>query len=1027
MLQRWRKPRLFIFVSIAFAVFMGLGLFITTEPDAVAGISSWSVNQRMSDGVGLPSAQSGPSIAIGGANGTTVAFAWTDERNTYADIYANVQTTTLPVLNNERVTEVSPMSPIRDYATAVTMDANGFVYIASNYNTSDVFLTRRAAANSYISRTEVTAGSGSSGIYPAMAGLDDGMQTLVWQDRRFISNRWDIYSSVCNGNSMTCTLPVRVNDTITVTGFITNHIYPQIAQLGKTVAAVWEDQRELGAEFPRIYASLSTDGGYTWGANFRVGNPLTFTAMTRPAVAIDTSGNVWVVYEHHAQGLTTPADIYATRWNGAAWSAPVRLDGAPAGRKAANPKIAANGANLFVVWEDFRNSNLKATLMYSRYSGGVWSEGVLSNADSSKYAPVVYGKGNIVWAAWQDNRSGQPDIRAARWNGSAWVDESQINEETIRLSYQSWPLLSRSPSGNIQMTWLDNRQNRTDLFTSRYNRANGTWGAPIQLPNEERGSSLLSYYRNAATAFDSSNKLHAVWAEIKSKSGSQSFLLHSVLDESTSTWSPPKLIYDPVTTTTTTGMAYGVAMDSRNGKTVAAWGWRNPSAYPYTTTLLFASFDGTNWAAPITVAQGLANVSMPSVAVAGNGDTYLAWAGVTPTGTASYLGDIFVARLVSGSSTWGAPVRVNTITSTSTSCIQYWPALHIDSQNVVHVAWSACRQDLSRGIGYARSSDGGASWTPTVFHGGGIFGDSAPSITSRSTAQGTEILLTYGSYVDGTYRHASTRFNASAQEGITNISDIITNRTWSTAYDGEPAALYDQTSGQYLAAFADRRFGAPQIWTSWLSPSSITNCPTPPDPSPLVIDTFDTAKTSLWSYTANQTATLAYCGGKVLRNMGTTGGSYSTFARTAYTLTNAKAAMFDFKLEQPDSNGHYLLHTSNDQNRFGFIAGNGTLYVQTRISGTFASPKTLFDAVRLDSWYHADLYLGRDGKFKVVVTELATGKTASYSQDMPVGLAWRFSNLILRGASYLDNYAETSDLPYQRFLPNTQKFFSRAW
>ncbi len=269
-------------------------------------------------------------------------------------------------------------------------------------------------------------------------------------------------------------------------------------------------------------------------------------------------------------------------------------------------------------------------------------------------------------------------------------------------------------------------------------------------------------------------------------------------------------------------------------------------------------------------------------------------------------------------------------------------------------------------------------------------------------------MLTYVAVVDGKPRYVSTRFNSLAGEGINTVSDVTSNNVWSLYYDGAPSTLYDATSGQYVAAFADRRAGPPQIFTSKFVPSPIVSCPAPP-PEPLyVTDAFNTTNIALWNYTANQTANYSYCGGQVVQNRATNGTSYSTLIRTTYSISNRKALKFDFKFDQADPGSLFILQTLNDVNSYRIYAFGGSVYFISRTnSGAYTPARTMFDAVRTDSWYHIEYELDDAVGLKITLTELATGKTATLTQPVPAGQSWRLLNYILRGTSYMDNYVET--------------------
>jgi PASTA domain-containing protein len=114
---------------------------------------------------------------------------------------------------------------------------------------------------------------------------------------------------------------------------------------------------------------------------------------------------------------------------------------------------------------------------------------------------------------------------------------------------------------------------------------------------------------------------------------------------------------------------------------------------------------------------------------------YVAWSSCTPTSQA----DVFLSRSTDGGATWSPPLRVND-DGASNPRDQFFPAITVDYQGVVHAMWGDDRLDTVNVGGHdydiftAASTDHGASFganvrmttqssNPDVDNGGGFIGD----------------------------------------------------------------------------------------------------------------------------------------------------------------------------------------------------------------------------------------------------------------------------------------------------------------
>jgi hypothetical protein len=789
-----------------------IGLVAFAAP-AQTAVEAWTPNMRLFASQGQ-SLQSEPSTAVGGAGANSYVVAWTDERNTVPDIYMNTWNGVTPVVANQRASDLSGDTPTEDAASAAVMDTDGRAFIA--YSTiQNIVLARRETNGSVIS---TTLASGDPIAWyaharrPSLVSNGSADLVVIWQS--FRNEQWDIYSAKCNGNTMICAAPVLVNNDGTAST-AKNQIKPRIARNGNTIMAVWQDDRETGAQYPHVYSSISTNAGASWGANVRVDATYTKTsAALAPAVAIDPSnGAIYAVWEQHNGLPTSPADVYVAQWNGSAWASHARVDAAPAGARAIAPDIAIGSAGRFVSWEDYRNGNANADIYGARWNGSAWAEHIVSAQVGQQVQPSLGVNGANARISWQDNRSGHWDIYTARWNGSAWADEAQVNENPQTTSYQNAPALLAVGNGDFWLMWMDNRDHDDLFYASKYAHASQAWGNAIQLPGGEGWHGVMN--NTPAIALDASGRLHALWAENNAGSDGQMRIFYSVL--SGTVWSPEVQVSDNLTSTIWTPNT-DPAVDYKNGRMSAVWSYQHGDenyTWPPTYTV-YASFwnSATQAWSPQTQVntETLRGDPKPSIAIDSAGNTFVAWASVQYTGGAMY-GNVRIAKYPAGGGGWTQYRTINSVVSPNEWCYQHNPQLKIDAQDHLHVVWTGCQSWLWAGY-YALSTDGGNTWSPSPAPAINDFDSNTFATLALGGGASPELTVVYPRSTADGYRFFSARnITGTWQIGLP-VSDGPTN--WIDWQNGRAATAYDPVSKRFFSAFTDKRLGLPQIYGTWL-------------------------------------------------------------------------------------------------------------------------------------------------------------------------------------------------------------------
>jgi hypothetical protein len=263
-----------------------------------------------------------------------------------------------------------------------------------------------------------------------------------------------------------------------------------VVKSGNKVYVVWAN------EINDIFFKRSTDKGTTFEPTKNISNDPGFNGKPRIAAS---GNNVYVVWE--GEGASGSRDVFLVRSTdgGNNFKSPINLSNNPGDTE--NPKVAASGSNVYVVWADESPGNFEVLFKRSTNNGASFgSIKNLSNNPPDSLAPRVKASGDNVYVVWSDDNDpkGQDVFYKRSTNNGA--------------SFGSTKDLSGSTNGgagqiaitgkNVYISWTSG----TDIFFKRSTNEGASFGSTKNLSNNP-GLSEVS--RIGA----SGNNVYVIWMD----------------------------------------------------------------------------------------------------------------------------------------------------------------------------------------------------------------------------------------------------------------------------------------------------------------------------------------------------------------------------------------------------------------------------------------------------------------------------------------------------------------------------------
>lgn len=271
------------------------------------------------------------------------------------------------------------------------------------------------------------------------------------------------------------TVPARVDkDTTNADAFLIQGVVAQAGATGSQdkLVVVWQSLTGTGSTVTtNVYLQRSLDGGATWLAQDLRVNSVAGKAE-QPVVATDGNGKAFVAWRDSRNGK---AEVFAATYDAMANTLGMNTP-VSGGQPAEQITIAANagGPNVYIAWTDLRSAKKAIRLARSTDTGTNYSpDGVIVNKDSTfadASSPALAATGQRIGLAWEDTRSGLPDIRVAvSLDAGATLPSSTSRVDlgsTAGTGASTRPRIALGMGQKVFVTWEDARDGQRDVYAN---------------------------------------------------------------------------------------------------------------------------------------------------------------------------------------------------------------------------------------------------------------------------------------------------------------------------------------------------------------------------------------------------------------------------------------------------------------------------------------------------------------------------------------------------------------------------------
>jgi hypothetical protein len=404
-----------------------------------------------------------------------------------------------------------------------------------------------------------------------------------------------------------------------------------------------------------MLSTVQATRALVFSMNVEVNDDTGNSIQNGPIAALGTPGYC-VVWDDYRNGLNP--DIYFARSTdgGLTFNANVRVDDDGSGAKQSNPVMSIDGNTIYVAWQDDRTGDFNIRFAKSTDGGDTFGASIRvddSTKGNQQYPEMVVAGNGDIYIVWQDNRRTESaadyDIYFAKSTDGGLTFNTNIRVDSSGTSSadQKYPKIDYAGSNNIYVTWQDLRNSDWDIYFARSTNAGTSFNSDIRIDHTSVGPDQIF----PEIAAGSSGNIYVVWE------------------------------------------------DERNGAT-------NPDIYMAKSTDSGAGFGSVDIRVDDTGTED-SDQSRPVIGVDSTGGLHIAW-----EDTRNSNSDIYYTSSTDSGATFNDYRRVDD-TGTETT-IQQDPTIAVTSSSNVCLAWKD-KRDGNFDIYFSRLvEEGTQGYTPTL-------------------------------------------------------------------------------------------------------------------------------------------------------------------------------------------------------------------------------------------------------------------------------------------------------------------------
>jgi hypothetical protein len=378
---------------------------------------------------------------------------------------------------------------------------------AGNY---DIYAQRMGAAGAplWTANGEPVCTATADQQNPGIVGDGAGGAFVFWEDRRagFAS---DIYAQYLDATGA----PQWTADGAPVVVFSQIQQTPVgISDGAGGVIIAWADRRISNYD---IYVQrLDATGAPQWTLN-GVNICSATAAQQSPVIIADGAGGAWVAWQDSRGGGGGGVNHYYAQRVNAAGTPQYTANGIPicvaSGFRSGLDLSPAPSGGVVLGWRDSRNGLGEIFLQYVDGTGAPqWAVDGISVATTSNSTVSLTADGAFQYLVWDDTRPvTETDIYAQRIDATGatvWGADAPVC--TVPGS-QLDPVAATDASGNLVISWRDNRGPATDIFAQKLDAAGAAQWAADGVPL----CAFPNFRQSLAMALGSSDEILATWTD----------------------------------------------------------------------------------------------------------------------------------------------------------------------------------------------------------------------------------------------------------------------------------------------------------------------------------------------------------------------------------------------------------------------------------------------------------------------------------------------------------------------------------